>query len=87
MDKGLYSFLSQCKMAYTVSEIKETDINSFSRPKQKLPCKGLQISSPDWESSLLLASWELNGEKHIVQIGEQNKRNGLSFYKPVAEQH
>lgn len=79
--KGLYSFLIQCKM---ISAIRWSAISSFCRSKQKLPYKGLQGVSLNLESSSLIASWELDGE--ILLIGEQNKRNGLSFYKPVAEQ-
>lgn len=81
MSKGLYSFLIQCKM---ISAIRWSAISSFCRSRQALPYKGLQGFSLNLESSSLIASWELDGE--ILLIGEQNKRNGLSFYKPVAEQ-
>lgn len=68
-----------------VSAIRGTGINSFCRSKQKLPYRGLQISPPNLESSPLLTFCELDGQNHVLYIGKQNKRNGLNFYKPVAE--
>ena len=66
-------------MAYMVSAIEGTGINRFCRSKQKLPYKGLQISSPDLESSPLLASCELDGEKHFLYLDRRAKQEKRTF--------